>query len=128
MTGSPCLPAIVPSAYSVGARPGRTPSARHFGRQPTRLRHLMTGRCLPPEGARNLLLPQALGTATGPLPVIMPERLAKPPYQPFTPVRSLLQRPLSVQGRRTCPGRAHGSERFSGYRPRESGSPDWHSD
>jgi peptide/nickel transport system substrate-binding protein len=71
------------------------------------------------------LLPQALGTATGPLPVIMPERLAKPPYDPFTPVKELIgSGPFRFKADERVPGGRTVYERFSGYRPREGGSPD----
>ena len=72
------------------------------------------------------LLLQTLGTATGPLPVIMPERLAKPPYEPFTPVKELIgSGPYRFKADERVPGERTVYERFSGYRPRESGSPDW---
>jgi peptide/nickel transport system substrate-binding protein len=74
------------------------------------------------------LLPQALGTATGPLPAIMPERLAKPPYsyEPFTPIKELIgSGPYRFKADERVPGERTVYERFSGYRPRESGSPSW---
>jgi peptide/nickel transport system substrate-binding protein len=72
------------------------------------------------------LLPQALGTATGPLPAIMPERLAKPPYEPFTPVKELIgSGPYRFKADERVPGERTVYERFSAYRPRESGSPSW---
>jgi peptide/nickel transport system substrate-binding protein len=72
------------------------------------------------------LLPEALGTATGPLPAIMPERLAKPPYEPFTPVKELIgSGPYRFKADERVPGERAVYERFSAYRPRESGSPSW---
>ena len=59
------------------------------------------------------LLPQALGTATGPLPAIMPERLAKPPYQPFTPIKELIgSGPYRFKADERVPGERAVYERF----------------
>ncbi len=71
-------------------------------------------------------LPQALGTTTGPLPMVMPERLVQPPYQPFTPVKELIgSGPYRFKADERVPGERTVYERFTAYRPREGGVADY---
>ncbi len=72
------------------------------------------------------LLPDALGTTTGPLPVIMPERFARSPFDPSAPLTEMVgSGPFRFKADERVPGHRTVYERFTDYRPREGGSPDW---
>ncbi len=70
------------------------------------------------------LLPQALGKPTTPNPVMMPERLAK--TDPFTQVTEMVgSGPFRYLANERVPGSRNVYQKFDGYVPRPSGTPDW---
>ena len=69
------------------------------------------------------LLPDALGSPTEGLPVIMPERLAN---SGDAPVKEIIgSGPFRFRADEFVPGSLSVYERFADYRPRGSGTPDW---
>ena len=70
------------------------------------------------------LLPEALGKTPSLMPAMMPERLAK--TDPFQQVPELIgSGPFRFKADERVPGAMNVYEKFAGYKPRESGTPDW---
>jgi peptide/nickel transport system substrate-binding protein len=70
------------------------------------------------------LLPAALGKAPSPMCAMMPERLAR--TDPFQQVPELIgSGPFRFKADERVPGARNVYEKFAGYKPRESGTPDW---
>ena len=70
------------------------------------------------------MLPNALGSTSGNLPIMMPERLAK--TDPYTQVADMIgSGPFRFKTDERVPGSLLVYERFSGYQPRPGGTPDW---
>lgn len=70
------------------------------------------------------MLPNALGSTSGNLPVMMPERLAK--TDPYAQVAEMIgSGPYRFKADERVPGSLLVYERFAGYRPRAAGAPDW---
>jgi peptide/nickel transport system substrate-binding protein len=69
------------------------------------------------------LLPDALGTPTQGIPVIMPEWLAN---SGDAPIKEMIgSGPFRFKADERVPGSLTVYERFADYRPRETGTPDW---
>jgi peptide/nickel transport system substrate-binding protein len=70
------------------------------------------------------LLPNALGKAGSNMPAMMPERLAK--TDPFKPIPEMVgSGPFKWNAKERVVGSLAVYERFAGYKPRESGTPEW---
>jgi peptide/nickel transport system substrate-binding protein len=70
------------------------------------------------------LLPSALGKAGSNMPAMMPERLAK--TDPFKPIPEMVgSGPFKWNAKERVVGSLAVYERFEGYKPRESGTPEW---
>ncbi len=70
------------------------------------------------------LLPNALGKPGSNMPAMMPERLAK--TDPFKPIAELVgSGPFKWNAKERVVGSLAVYERFAGYKPRESGTPEW---
>jgi peptide/nickel transport system substrate-binding protein len=69
-------------------------------------------------------LPYALGKVSAPVCFMMPERLAN--TDPFKVIPEVIgSGPFRYKANERIPGARNVYERFEGYRPRESGTPDW---
>jgi peptide/nickel transport system substrate-binding protein len=74
------------------------------------------------------LLPDALGTPSGPMPFILPERFANTPNNGTAQLKhtdSIGSGPYRYKPDERVPGYRAVYERFADYQPRPSGEPDW---
>jgi peptide/nickel transport system substrate-binding protein len=70
------------------------------------------------------MLPNALGSTAGNIPVMMPERLAR--TDPYKQVTEMIgSGPYKLKADERVPGSLLVYERFADYKPRESGESDW---
>jgi peptide/nickel transport system substrate-binding protein len=74
------------------------------------------------------LLPEALGTPSGPMPFILPERFANTPNDGTAQLKhtdSIGSGPYRYKPDERVPGYRAAYERFADYQPRPGGEPDW---